>query len=98
MYFYPFEDLLMQNPWSDAYYEMYVGKCILNENIIFYPGKTVDECKTICDSMPNCLAFEYGVAHGGSSIYYQPGDCVPQSGSNMVGCDGYHYNLDLYVK
>ena len=44
-------------------------------NIIKYPGKTVDECKAICDGMDDCLAFEFGVAYGGAKGNYSPGDC-----------------------
>ena len=43
-----------------------------------------------------CLAFEYGVAYGGSGTY-KPGDCVLNS-DKQIDCDGSVHNLDLYVK
>ena len=36
-------------------------------NIEKFPGKTIEECEDICHSMPDCVAFEYGVYDGGSS-------------------------------
>merc|ERR1711977_99359 len=83
--------------------------CVNGNNIKKYESKTVDECKSICDEMPACLAFEFGVAYGGSGRY-RPGDCQPQSSAHyqgcdfffcigpLEGCDGGHHNLDLYVK
>lgn len=62
-------------------------------------NKTVDECKAICDADAECLAFEYGVAYGGTSGSYEPGDCQPQSaGADKMDTSGLDYNLDLYVK
>lgn len=66
-------------------------------NIIMYTGKTASQCKLLCDAEPTCVAFEFGVAYGGGGRY-QPGDCQLQSSADSSGCDGSHYNLDLYVK
>jgi len=49
--------------------------------------------------MPTCVAFEFGVPHGGSAGYaLQPGDCQPQSSATYSGCDGFKANMDLYIK
>lgn len=41
-------------------YEHVLG-CVLGANLDTHKGKTVDECKTICDSMDICKGFEYYV-------------------------------------
>ena len=66
-------------------------------NIEKFTGKTVEQCKEICSAMSNCVAFEFGVAYGGGGEY-QAGDCQPQSSANSADCDGFSFNLDLYVK
>eukprot|EP00662_Eupelagonemidae_sp_cell21_P058050 gene58050-biopygen40803 len=86
-------------------YEHIVKACVQGHNIQKYAERTVDECVALCDVNPACVAFEYGVDHGGnlsieeySVDKYRPGDCQPQSSMNYQRCDGAHYNLDLYVK
>ena len=66
-------------------------------NIGKIPGKTVDECKALCNAEPKCKAIEYGVAYGGK-VNYKPGDCQLQSHNDPTKCDGSYYNLDLYIK
>lgn len=57
-------------------YDHKVKTCVSGENIIKYEDKSIDECKDICTSMPECAAFEYGVAHGGGdTTTYKPRDC-----------------------
>jgi hypothetical protein len=71
--------------------------CVGGHNIKLYHGKTVQECKSICDQTAGCVAFEYGVAYGGPGGY-KPAQCQPQSSANKAGCGGAYHNLDLYVK
>ena len=59
---------------------------------------SVEECKTKCNEEASCLAFEYGVPYGGSNTLFKPKDCTLQNGVDPKGCDGAHFNLDLYVK
>jgi hypothetical protein len=81
----------------EAEYTHIAKGCVDGHNIVKYTGKTVDECKAICDMKTGCKAFEFGVAYGGSGKY-GPGDCSPQSSIDKEGCDGASYNLDLYIK
>jgi hypothetical protein len=85
------------NTCPEAEYNHIVKGCVEGHNIASYTGKTVDECKAICDMSTGCKAFEFGVAYGGSGKY-KPGDCSPQDSSNKKDCDGAVYNLDLYIK
>merc|ERR1719410_1626609 len=72
--------------------------CVNGNNIIKYADKSISECEDYCDADTNCLAFEYGVAYGGSSGSYKPRDCQLQSSANYNGCNGANWNLDLYIK
>jgi hypothetical protein len=75
------------------------GACVNGANI--YPshlGKTVAECKALCNANSACLAFEFSVVYGGRGSSYSPGECRLQSSSAHAGCDGLYMNLDLYVK
>ena len=72
--------------------------CVSGHNIKLYHDKTVQECKSICDKTAGCIAFEYGVAHGGATTRVtKPAQCQPQSSANKAACSGAHHNLDLYV-
>jgi len=86
---------------SDSAYDYthYTPGCVSGNNISSISDKTVDECKTICDGMDDCLAFEYGVDHGGSATLHK-NQCRPQSSHYDAdeNCDGSHYNLDVYDK
>ena len=72
--------------------------CVSGNNIELHKGKTVAECAAICDANALCLAFEYGVDHGGSGTYYKAGDCQEQSSAEDIVYDCTNHNLDLYVK
>jgi len=72
--------------------------CVSGNNLQLYRETSIQECATLCDKEAECLAFEYGVNHGGSVETYKPGDCQTQSSANFAGCDGKTYNLDLYLK
>jgi hypothetical protein len=85
------------NTCAQADYAHLPKGCVEGHNIVTYTGKTIDECKAICDSKTSCKSFEFGVAYGGSGKY-KPGDCLPQSSADQAGCDGAKYNLDLYIK
>ena len=65
--------------------------------MIKYPNKSVDECKKLCTQNKNCVAFEYGVAYGGSGTY-KSRDCQLSDSAEKEGCDGAWHNLDLYVR
>jgi hypothetical protein len=74
--------------------------CVSGHNIEMHRGiATVAQCEAICRATAGCVAFEYGVPHGGSGAGagYRTHDCQPQSATNPAGCDGFTYNLDLYV-
>ena len=83
-------------------YDQHSKKCVDGENIILFRAsgsepKTIEQCGQACDADSRCKAFEYGVAHGGASTNYKPGDCQLQSSDNMGTCDGGAYNFDLYI-
>jgi hypothetical protein len=83
---------------ADVSYKQMPEACVQGHNMGKYPGKTVDECKSICNSDPKCKAFEFGVPHHGDNQKYRPNDCIPNDASDPFGCQGSHFNLDLYVK
>ena len=83
---------------DDYLFEHKIKACVKGHNLIKYSGKTVPECKQLCNQRADCLAFEFGVDHGGSSTTYKPGDCQLQSSADASDCDGKVTNLDLYVK
>ena len=92
------------NPPPAAAY-VYKGiACVLGNNIAAdtgghaYPGSTVDECKTRCDTYgDDCKGFEIGL---GPDTHYgiKPGDCRLQSSAVTTGCNGAAYNVDFYEK
>jgi len=71
--------------------------CVSGSNIASYDDLSIQECAVICNNDPLCVAFEYGVNHGGPVTAFDARTCVPQS-SAALNCDGAHYNIDLYVK
>ena len=79
-------------------YDLISPGCVNGADIEMFSLVSVESCAALCDADTDCLAFEYGVDHGGSSDAYQPGDCQLQSASDSGGCDGAYHNLDLYVK
>ena len=71
----------------------------MRHNYRKYPNKNVEECKSLCSQNVKCLAFEYGVAYGGSGIGgTRPRDCWLQDSADKADCDGVFWNSDLYVK
>lgn len=66
-----------------------------NQSCCILLGQTVAQCKQLCVNTPGCLAIEYGVTYGGTGRY-SPGDCQLQDSADISGCDGSHYNLDVY--
>ena len=70
--------------------------CVNGFNINLRKDYSVEQCKGWCDSVPECVAFEYGVAYGGAGGY-KPRDCQLQSSQDNRGCDAAYHNLDLYV-
>ena len=79
-------------------YTHFPKSCVDGHNIIKYTNRNVDECKELCSRNTKCLAFEYGVAHGGPNQKNKPRDCLLQDNTQREGCDGSRFNLDLYVK
>merc|ERR1719272_543903 len=75
-----------------------VATCVHGSNIEMIHNSTVFACAARCDATSNCVAFEFGVDHGGGSGAYLVGDCQPQSTLNLDGCDGGYFNLDLFVR
>ena len=50
-------------------YIRYPKSCVNGHNLIKYTNKNVAECKKLCSQTTKCVAFEYGVAYGGSGTY-----------------------------
>jgi len=71
--------------------------CVRAHNIRRVRSKSVEACKSICAITPNCVAFEYGVNHGGPRKHYRVGDCQLNTWTKHENCDGHHNNLDLYL-
>jgi len=73
--------------------------CVYGNNMALREDYSIQECADWCDSTPGCLAFEYGVNHGGNQTLYASRDCQLQSHADpapfSVCAD---YNLDLYVQ
>jgi len=87
-------DLYIKTPVAG--YTRHGHTCVRNANIKKYTHKSPIECAAICAATPNSPAFELGVNYGGNP--YQPGDCICQSSSVSMGCNGLVYNLDLYIR
>jgi len=73
--------------------------CVYGNNMALREDYSIQECADWCDSTPGCLAFEYGVNHGGNQTLYASRDCQLQSHADpapvSVCAD---YNLDLYIQ
>lgn len=78
-------------------YEHVDQGCVNGENLVLYKEKSIFECAQLCDQRSDCMAFEYGVNHGGDGRY-KSRDCQLQSSDNYATCDGEYHNLDLYIK
>ena len=79
-------------------YEHTPKACVKGHNLKLFHDMGVEECKTECNKEASCLAFEYGVPHGGSGTFFKTKDCYLQNGVDPKDCDAVHFNLDLYVK
>jgi len=84
--------------YQPAHYRKISPGCVTEGNFVLYKEKTVPECEALCDARSDCLAFEYGVDHGGLSTRYDPNDCQLNYLADNLGCDGKSANLDLYIK
>jgi len=78
-------------------YEHVDRGCVNGQNLVLYKEKSVFECAQLCDQRSDCVAFEYGVNHGGDGKY-ESRDCQLQSSDNYESCSGEYHNLDLYIK
>jgi len=72
--------------------------CVSGHNIILFKHLTLQACGVKCNENSGCRGFEYYKNHFGSGRGYKPNDCQLQSGTNTDGCNGVHYNLDMYIK
>jgi hypothetical protein len=77
--------------------------CVIGQNIVLFQNLTVDQCEYKCNRNIECVAFEYGVAYGGTQVLYNPHDCQLQSFyyddmTKETTCNGTDFDLDLYVK
>lgn len=60
LYEYMITNNVTIQPFSDSLYDnfsFYQGYDSMNNDIMQYPNKTIDELKTICKSMPDCVGF-----------------------------------------
>ena len=78
-------------------YDHFIKSCVSGHNLVRYGDKSISECKALCSARVDCLAFEYGVGYGGSGDI-DPNDCLLQDSADKSGCNGIHWNADLYVK
>jgi len=80
-------------------YKFHEGACIYDNDISITYGKTRFECTALCDAEAACMAIEIGVNHGGFRTGIPVGKCFLQSVPDLsVGCSGYDWNVDVYVK
>jgi len=70
--------------------------CVRGHNLELFVRRTRQACADLCNNNRKCVAFEYGMQHGGAP--YKPGDCILNDSSDSVGCNGVDVNLDLFVK
>lgn len=78
-------------------YKKHDGGCVHASNLQMIHNSNLKECELRCSASSRCKAFEFGHNYGGSG-YGRPNDCHLQSGTNSHGCNGFHYNFDLYLK
>lgn len=58
----------------------HIKGCVLGGNLVTHKGKTIQECKAICDGMDNCLGVEYYVRQDSTepvNTKWEEGDCTP---------------------
>ena len=65
---------------KDGYYHVPEGY-IYGQSLYMEKGKSLKECKEICDNDSECKAFEFYVDYGYEEIedFYEVGDCQPKS-------------------
>jgi hypothetical protein len=65
-----------------------------------YNNKSWDECVDICNTTDGCVGFEYFVASGVSPTNpgYEMGDCTPNNGTNIDGCDYNYHQMMLFTR
>ena len=61
-------------------------------------GKTLEECKKLCETRLQCKAIMYGVNLKGSKGNFAPKDCVLKTSAETKGCDAKDKNMAVYVK
>jgi len=72
--------------------------CVKDHNMPTLDGLSREQCAQECDETAECKAFEYGVLYKGEGQGLDAGQCRMQNGdepTDIEGCNGYHYNLDL---
>ena len=107
---YMYGDLRNHLSMTSVYSYLHTPKgCVDGENLILHSGRSVDECKTLCNDYGDaCKGFEFGVDYGGGGKY-KSGDCQLQSSADQSSpnpppkgregkCDGSYHNLDFYTK
>ena len=55
---------------------------------------TPKECAYLCDSNPECKAFEFGHDYGASRNVFYQNDCLLNSNDEVEACSS--WNLDVY--
>lgn len=57
---------------GDNSFSYYPKECVVGFNMLRVPDQTVDQCKQLCVDLSSfgqeCVAFEYGVSHGGNGL------------------------------
>ena len=80
-------------------YACYEQACVTGYNIIKYTDYSKEQCAEACNAHgAECLGFEFGNDHGGSSSTYAVGDCQLQSSIDTEDCDGANANLDFCTR
>ena len=90
-------DLYIKIPPDVGGYAHMPRKCVNGHNLRHAGHKSLADCRAECNNEGFCVAFEYGVAYGGSGAR-KPGDCILQDHTDNYDCDGSHHNTDLYLK
>ena len=63
--------------------------CVTNSNIEKHSGKTLAECKEICDKATDCKGFDFFTASGEDNTNpdNKEGDCSIKSDDTIEDCD-----------
>merc|ERR1711935_156754 len=89
-------------PIAPVGYDFIAGGCEYGGNYDLRSGQTVSSCAEICSDDAACVSFEMFREQSGTmsigSHAMTDGDCYLQSDSNHEGCEGFLYNVDLFVK